>query len=267
MTNPPPYDSAPTFNATQHSEPSVPSVRDWKARTGEDVQIQSSHGGSGAQARAVDEKNEAALPGQGREGLQLGQGVDGADLGGVGQVQQPGPGHVGKVGVGGQRVFDVGGSELAVHRGHGDQLVPGGLDGTGLAVRTAIGPLTRLVKAVEHLDPNRPAQPLAETGPREVAHAAAAFNAMQARLRGLFAERTPPIPVVQFTATPFREDGRRVDGEFIYTYPLKKAQEEGYFKPIRFEAVFGLDRPDADLAIASQLVNLRHAGENLDEQR
>src|SRR3546814_11111215 len=44
--------------------------------------------------------------------------------------------------------------------------------------------------------------------------------------RGLFVDRKPPIPIVQFTATPFREDGRRVDGEFIYTYPLKKAQEE-----------------------------------------
>ncbi|MER9375456.1 DEAD/DEAH box helicase family protein [Mesorhizobium sp. M0491] len=71
--------------------------------------------------------------------------------------------------------------------------------------------------------------------------------------RSLFVDRKPPIPIVQFTATPFREDGRRVDGEFIYTYPLKKAQEEGYFKPIRFEAVFGLDRPDADLAIAEKL--------------
>lgn len=71
--------------------------------------------------------------------------------------------------------------------------------------------------------------------------------------RGLFVDRKPPIPIVQFTATPFREDGRRVDGEFIYTYPLKKAQEEGYFKPIRFEAVFGLDRPDADLAIIDKL--------------
>ncbi|MER9876803.1 DEAD/DEAH box helicase family protein [Mesorhizobium sp. M0195] len=71
--------------------------------------------------------------------------------------------------------------------------------------------------------------------------------------RGLFVDRKPPIPIVQFTATPFREDGRRVDGEFIYTYPLKKAQEEGFFKPIRFEAVFGLDRPDADLAIAEKL--------------
>lgn len=73
------------------------------------------------------------------------------------------------------------------------------------------------------------------------------------RFRGLFVDRDPPLPVVQFTATPFREDGRRVDGEFIYTYPLKKAQDEGYFKPIRFEAVFGLDQPDADLAIAEKL--------------
>jgi len=74
-----------------------------------------------------------------------------------------------------------------------------------------------------------------------------------ARFRGLFVDREPPLPIVQFTATPFREDGRRVDGEFIYTYPLKKAQTEGYFKPIRFEAVFGLDQADADQAIAEKL--------------
>lgn len=74
-----------------------------------------------------------------------------------------------------------------------------------------------------------------------------------ARFRGLFIDRDPPLPIVQFTATPFREDGRRVDGEFIYTYPLKKAQAEGYFKPIRFEAVFGLDQADADQAIAEKL--------------
>ncbi|MGY4573729.1 DEAD/DEAH box helicase family protein [Bradyrhizobium sp. USDA 3256] len=74
-----------------------------------------------------------------------------------------------------------------------------------------------------------------------------------ARFRSLFVDRDPPLPIVQFTATPFREDGRRVDGEFIYTYPLKKAQDEGYFKPIRFEAVFGLDQADADEAIAEKL--------------
>jgi superfamily II DNA or RNA helicase len=73
------------------------------------------------------------------------------------------------------------------------------------------------------------------------------------RFRSLFVDRDPPLPIVQFTATPFREDGRRVDGEFIYTYPLKKAQAEGYFKPIRFEAVFGLDEAEADRAIAEKL--------------
>jgi superfamily II DNA or RNA helicase len=80
-----------------------------------------------------------------------------------------------------------------------------------------------------------------------------------ARFRGLFVDRDPPLPIVQFTATPFREDGRRVDGEFIYTYPLKKAQAEGYFKPIRFEAVFGLDQADADQAIAEKLGEILHA--------
>jgi superfamily II DNA or RNA helicase len=71
--------------------------------------------------------------------------------------------------------------------------------------------------------------------------------------RALFVDRTPPIRVTQFTATPFREDGRRVDGDFIYTYPLKKAQDEGYFKKIRFEAVFGLDQSEADDAIIEKV--------------
>jgi superfamily II DNA or RNA helicase len=71
--------------------------------------------------------------------------------------------------------------------------------------------------------------------------------------RALFVDRTPAIRVIQFTATPFREDGRRVDGEFIYTYPLKKAQFEGYFKKIRFEAIFGLDQSEADDAIIEKL--------------
>lgn len=59
--------------------------------------------------------------------------------------------------------------------------------------------------------------------------------------------------VIQFTATPFRTDGRRVDGRFIYVYPLAKAQAEGYFKPINFRAVQGLDEAEADLEIINQV--------------
>ncbi|NWL79565.1 helicase [Pseudomonas taiwanensis] len=60
-------------------------------------------------------------------------------------------------------------------------------------------------------------------------------------------------PILQFTATPFRTDGKRVDGRFIYSYPLSRAQEEGYFRPVRFLTVeeYG---GGTDLAIARRAV-------------
>ncbi len=60
--------------------------------------------------------------------------------------------------------------------------------------------------------------------------------------------------VVQFTATPFRRDGRLVDGTVIFDYPLKTAQQDGYFKPITFEPVFEIDDEDGDKAIAKAAV-------------
>ncbi|VVM42854.1 Adaptive-response sensory-kinase SasA [Pseudomonas fluorescens] len=60
---------------------------------------------------------------------------------------------------------------------------------TWLAVRIAIRPLTRLAEAVETLDPNTHAVLLDEKGPTEVAHAAMAFNAMQARIAAYLKER------------------------------------------------------------------------------
>ncbi|MDB5983593.1 MAG: two-component sensor histidine kinase [Pseudomonas sp.] len=60
---------------------------------------------------------------------------------------------------------------------------------TWLAVRMAIRPLTRLAQAVETLDPNVHASHLDESGPTEVAYAAAAFNAMQDRIASYLKER------------------------------------------------------------------------------
>ncbi len=68
--------------------------------------------------------------------------------------------------------------------------------------------------------------------------------------------------VVQFTATPFREDGKALDGDIIYKYPLKKAQEEGYFKPIRFEPVVAFNRKKADQAIAAKAIERLRADAN-----
>ncbi|MCY1483296.1 Adaptive-response sensory-kinase SasA [compost metagenome] len=60
---------------------------------------------------------------------------------------------------------------------------------TWLAVRMAIRPLTRLARAVDHLDPDAPAPELDERGPNEVAYAARAVNALQGRISAYLKER------------------------------------------------------------------------------
>ena len=58
--------------------------------------------------------------------------------------------------------------------------------------------------------------------------------------------------VVQFTATPYREDGRHLGGRFIYTFPLREAQLQGYFAEIEYISV--LDFGDHDRAIAQRAI-------------
>lgn len=57
-------------------------------------------------------------------------------------------------------------------------------------------------------------------------------------------------PVLQFTATPFRNDGKLVEGKVIYSYPLKAAQRDQYFKEIEFRAIQELNEDLADERIA-----------------
>lgn len=66
------------------------------------------------------------------------------------------------------------------------------------------------------------------------------------RIRALFAGK----PVLQFTATPYRGDGKLVDGKIIYNYPLRKAQSGGYFRPIRFRAIEEYSDEKSDERIA-----------------
>lgn len=56
--------------------------------------------------------------------------------------------------------------------------------------------------------------------------------------------------ILQFTATPFRRDGKRLEGKILFNYPLAKAQLEGYFKPIGLKEVWEWNDEDADSAIA-----------------
>lgn len=58
-------------------------------------------------------------------------------------------------------------------------------------------------------------------------------------------------PVLLFTATPFRRDGRTLPGRVIFRFPLREAQKEGYFSTIDFTAVLDLDDDDESLALAA----------------
>jgi superfamily II DNA or RNA helicase len=57
-----------------------------------------------------------------------------------------------------------------------------------------------------------------------------------------------PGACVQFTATPFREDGRHLGGHLVYSFPLREAQRLGYFTKIRYLSVFDLTDPDRAVA-------------------
>ncbi|MET8330059.1 DEAD/DEAH box helicase family protein [Streptomyces sp. NPDC005181] len=55
-------------------------------------------------------------------------------------------------------------------------------------------------------------------------------------------------PVLLFTATPFREDGRSLPGRIVFRFPLREAQRDSYYTPITYRAVFGSQDTDEELA-------------------
>lgn len=60
--------------------------------------------------------------------------------------------------------------------------------------------------------------------------------------------------ILQFTATPFRNDNLAVDGKLIFKYPLRKALENGYFKKIHFKPLSEFDPTKVDMAIAEKAI-------------
>lgn len=60
--------------------------------------------------------------------------------------------------------------------------------------------------------------------------------------------------VLQFTATPYRNDRQILDGKIIYNFSLKQAQEQGYFKEIEFLPIREYYLKDADVQIAKTAV-------------
>jgi superfamily II DNA or RNA helicase len=68
-----------------------------------------------------------------------------------------------------------------------------------------------------------------------------------ASIRDHFADKL----VVQFTATPFREDGKHLQGRILYSFPLREAQSQGYFSTIDYTSVIDFGDIDRALAVRS----------------
>jgi signal transduction histidine kinase len=92
---------------------------------------------------------------------------------------------------------------------------------TWLAVRAAVRPLERLAVAADGLDLGRPARPLDERGPIEVARAARAFNAMRQRIADHLAERLRILAAVSHDLqTPITR--MRLRAELLEAGPLRE---------------------------------------------
>jgi hypothetical protein len=62
--------------------------------------------------------------------------------------------------------------------------------------------------------------------------------------------------IVQFTATPFREDGKLVEGQVVFRYPLARAVQDGYVSKIRSRFVRAANSAKSDQTIALTAIDL-----------
>lgn len=79
-------------------------------------------------------------------------------------------------------------------------------------------------------------------------------------------ERFTGRRVVQFTATPFRNDGKNLGGKIIFNYSMGEAQQAGYFKTVELVPVEEYFQERIDNTIASEGIRLLRASlaRNLD---
>lgn len=71
---------------------------------------------------------------------------------------------------------------------------------------------------------------------------------------GAFKQAFADAQIIQFTATPYRNDDRPVEGKRVYTFPLRRAQDQGYFTQINFKPVIEFDPGRKDACIAEAAV-------------
>lgn len=64
------------------------------------------------------------------------------------------------------------------------------------------------------------------------------------------------VKIIQFTATPFREDSKPITGKIAFNYPLEEAQKNKYFTKIEFIPVVDYDPENWDKTISEKAVEI-----------
>lgn len=80
------------------------------------------------------------------------------------------------------------------------------------------------------------------------------------KLRKVFKESKKKI--FQFTATPYRGDGKKLEGDLIFQYPVSKAFEEKIFEKISFEGIEEYYDEKADEVIAKKALSILKRDKN-----
>jgi superfamily II DNA or RNA helicase len=70
-----------------------------------------------------------------------------------------------------------------------------------------------------------------------------------------FIRRFKKDKVFLFTATPYRNDGKKLTGKFIFNFSLRKAQEQHYYKKINLLPIREYDKAKADELIAKKAID------------
>lgn len=78
----------------------------------------------------------------------------------------------------------------------------------------------------------------------------------KARTWDSFIKIFPAKNVVMFTATPFRNDGKKLTGKVVFNFSLKKAQEQGYYQKINNYQITKYSTEEADKAIAAKAIEI-----------
>lgn len=78
---------------------------------------------------------------------------------------------------------------------------------------------------------------------------------IEAKSWGEFASNFNQDKLTLFTATPYRNDGKKLRGKIIYNFSLREAQAQNYYKPINLRPLYAYTQDESDRLISEAAIS------------